>query len=450
MKLAKVIPIHKADSKYIVTNYRPISLLPIFSKIFEKLMYKRVMEFITKNNILIPSQFGFQKNKSTELAVNAIINNIINSFDIKETSYCIFLDFAKAFDTVNHDILIKKLEHYGIRGMPLNWFKSYLYQRQQSTEIEGTLSDIEYIKCGVPQGSVLGPLLFLLYINDIANSSSILKFFLFADDTTLFYSAKTSPYLEKQLNVELKKVNNWLVSNKLSLNVGKSCFLNFSLVPPIIDIKIKIANKIIEQKKVTKYLGVLIDDKLLWKDHIQSINMKIRKGIGILYNLKEFVTQSTLKTLYYSFIQPYLDYNILNWSCAPSSNLDCLKVSTNKAVRTILSKNKREHAPPLFKELDILPLDDLIKLRRASFMWKVKNNLLPTTMTSWFQINNSIITNRIHNEVTYILPQPRIEYAKRHITFSGPELWNSEIPNEPKKSTSSKAFKNKYKKYLSN
>ena len=319
------------------------------------------MDFVTKNNILTPNQFGFQKNKSTEQAVNAIVNNIINSFEIKESAYCIFLDFAKAFDTVNHDILIKKLEHYGIRGLTLNWFKSYLHERKQYTDIEGTLSDIDDIKCGVPQGSVLGPLLFLIYINDIINSSSILKFFLFADDTTLFYSAKTSSFLEKQLNDELKKVNKWLISNKLSLNAGKSCFLNFSLVPPIADIKIKIANKALEQKKVTKYLGVLIDDKLLWKEHIQSINLKIRKGIGVLYNLKEYVTQSTLKTLYYSFIQPYLDYNIINWSSAPPTNLDCIKVSTNKAVRTILSKRKREHALPFFKELGILPLDDLIK-----------------------------------------------------------------------------------------
>ena len=259
-----------------------------------------------------------------------------------------------------------------------------------------------------------------------------------------------SPFLEKQLNNELKKVNKWLISNKLSLNVGKSCFLNFSLVPPIPNIRIEIANRIIEQKKVTKYLGVLIDDKLLWKEHIQSINMKIRKGIGVLYNLKEFVTQSILKTLYYSFVQPYLDYNIINWSSAPTSNIDCLRVSTKKAVRTILSKNKREHALPFFKELGILPLDELIKFRRASYMWKIKNNLVPRTLTSWFQINESTIINRLNTDIIYVLPQPRLEYAKRHITYTGVRLWNSEIPSELKHSTSSKTVKNKFKKQLLN
>ena len=145
------MPLHKAESRYVVSNYRHISLLPILSKIFEKLMYKRLIDFISKNNILTQNQYGFQVNRSTELALNAIINNIVNSFEKKESAYCIFLDFAKAFNTVNHDILLKKLEHYGIRGTPLNWFKSYLYDRQQLTEINDTLSDIDYIKCGVPR-----------------------------------------------------------------------------------------------------------------------------------------------------------------------------------------------------------------------------------------------------------------------------------------------------------
>ena len=157
LKLAKIIPIHKNGSVFTVSNFRPISLLPIFSKIFERLVYDRLICFVKKHNILTPNQYGFQANKSTEHAVNEITNCIINSFENKESAFGIFLDFAEAFDTVNHQILISKLEHYGIRGTPLNWFKSYLGNRQQCTDIEGTLSSMNVIKCGVPKGVSLDP-----------------------------------------------------------------------------------------------------------------------------------------------------------------------------------------------------------------------------------------------------------------------------------------------------
>ena len=227
LKMSKIIPLHKGDSIFEIINYRPISLLPIISKIFEKLIFERLFGFITEHNILYQNQFGFQKNKSTELAVNSILSSVTTSLENKETAYCIFLDFAKAFDTVNHNILIQKLEYHGVRGKALDLFKSYLSDRQQFTEIDDTLSDMEYIKCGVPQGSVLGPLLFLIYINDIIESSTLLKFFLFADDTTIFYSCKPNDHTEQILNNELAKVSNWLAANKLSLNVSKSNFLAF-------------------------------------------------------------------------------------------------------------------------------------------------------------------------------------------------------------------------------
>ena len=191
-------------------------------------MHTRITEFITNNSILNEYQFGFQKNKSTELAISTIVTKIIDSFENKEYVHCIFLDFAKAFDTVNHKILLQKLEYHGIRGKSLKWFDSYLTDRQQYTEVNNILSDVDYIKCGVPQGSVLGPLLFLLYINDISESSNLLKYFLFADDTTIFYSSKNAEENEKILNTEIDKVSEWLSANKLSLNVRKSKLLTFT------------------------------------------------------------------------------------------------------------------------------------------------------------------------------------------------------------------------------
>ena len=182
-----------------------------------------------------------------------------------------FLDFAKAFDTVNHEILLQKLKYYDIRDKALLWFTSYLTNRTQYSEIGDTLSEIGYIKCGVPQGSVLGPLLFLLYVNDITESSNILKFFLFADDTTLFYSDKTNAETENTLNTELHKISDWLAANKLSLNVGKSNFIIFSLGNNKKSLNILINNLPVSEKTVTKYLGILMDNKLNWKQHIQMI-----------------------------------------------------------------------------------------------------------------------------------------------------------------------------------
>ena len=229
LKLVHVTPIHKGNSRLAVTNYRPISVLSIISKVFKQTVHKRVYDFFISHNIIYEHQFGFKKNKSTSLAVLDIYSKLIKSIENKEFSCCRFLDFAKAFDTVNHEILLLKLEHYGITGIVNDWFRSYLSLRPQKVKINRFLSDEQYIKCGVPQGSMLGPLLFLINIIDMPYASKILDFHLFADDTSIFISNKNLEELETIVNSELVNISDWFFSNKLTFNVSKS---NFIIIHP--------------------------------------------------------------------------------------------------------------------------------------------------------------------------------------------------------------------------
>ena len=295
MKLAMILPFFKRGSKLEVSNYRPVSVLPIISKLLEKLTLKRLTSFMEKNKIIYEHQFGFQKNTSTTLAVVDFYTKIVNTLDKGNYACSVFFYFAKAFDTVNHKILISKLENYGIRGAVKQWFESYLSNTKQTVKIGCTFSDEKQITCGVPQGSILRPILFLLYINDndIKNSAKQINFFLFTDDTSTVLMHKNIEELEKIYNKELKNVKNWLDANKLSLNVSKSNMILFlkNRTKTSKKLSVKIMGEEIKEKEYTKYLGILIDNKLSWKQHINHVNLKVPKGLAILYKLRNYLSE---------------------------------------------------------------------------------------------------------------------------------------------------------------
>ena len=305
-KIAMVIPSHKNGALDDVNNYRPISLLSVFSKIMEKLMASRLTNFLELHEIIYPNQFGFRAGYSTSHSLISITENIRKSLDNGKFGCGVFIDLKKAFDTVNHDILLTKLENYGIRDEALDWFKSYLINRRQYVHLNGVNSSTRNISCGVPQGSVLGPILFLLYINDLPNISDKLKFYLYADDTNIYFESKNLKLLERTMNKELDKLYEWLCINRLSLNISKTNFVIFCPPSkPKVPITIKINKEAIDESQYVKYLGILIDSELSFKYHIVELKKKISRSIGVLYRLRPFVNTKILFILFYYMVLLY-------------------------------------------------------------------------------------------------------------------------------------------------
>ena len=303
LKTACITPLYKGGDALLLKNYRPVSVLPVLSKVFEKLMCNRLTEFISSKDILHKNQFGFRKNHSTELALTVLTEKLMHALDNGEHTIGLFLDLSKAFDTVNHDILLYKLSHYGIRGVALDWFKSYLNNRNQAVKFD-VISDVKAVVCGVPQGSILGPVLFLLNVNDLFCVSSVLYTIMFADDTNMFIQGKNISELENIMNEEIKKKVTWLYANMLSLNIDKTYCMLFTDSKRHSNrvVNIYINGSHIETAFETKFLGVILDNKLSRKSHIDYISLKIAKGIGIVKKAKFCFTKKTLLSLYCTFI----------------------------------------------------------------------------------------------------------------------------------------------------
>ena len=310
----------------------------------------------------------------------------------------------------------------------------------QCTEVGDSQSELEIIRWGVPQGSVLGPLLFLIYINDIVNSSNIFKFILFADDTSLYYSCKNVQALESIMNQELSKISEWLSANRLSLNVGKSKLLYFTNNNRTVlqNINIKINDQILAEVSSAKYLGVYIDNKLQWDSHINAIKLRLSKGASILAKIRHYVPKSVLRSLYFTFINSHIDYNLLNWGIAPLANIEMISKKTRKAIRLISFKPYDEEAIPLFKQHTILPLEETFLLKQAKFMWKMQNELLPPSLTRNFKFNNRNQLALSHN---------RLDISAKHITYAGPRLWTA-IPADIQSKLTPRSFSISMKNFL--
>ena len=442
LKIAKVCPIFKSGDKSDFQNYRPISVLPSFSKVFVKVVHSRLLSSLQSNNVLCRNQFGFRKNHSTYMALIELYDKVSLAIDNNEFSIGIFIDLSKAFDTLDHRILLKKLEHYGIRGMALKWFVSYLSNRSQCVSLNGVMSDLKPITHGVPQGSILGPLLFILYINDIVNCSEHLFFVLFADDTNLFFSHKDVLHLFNTVNRELGKLSDWFKVNKLSLNVKKTNYILFGRKYMTLSEthNVLIDGLRIERVQCTKFLGVFIDEKLNWKKHIEHIASKISKGLGAMGRVRNIVPVKALLMLYHALIYPYLTYCNIVWGSTCTSSLSKLISLQNRAVRLITRSSFKSSCNPLYANNNFLKLNDIVKFQAAQFMFKIKHNLLPMSCMSFITVSN---TERSHNtrKVSYFVFEGCRTVAREgSISYYGPRLWDS-LPRDIQESNGIAIFK---------
>ena len=442
MKTAKIIPIYKAGDKHIFSNYRPISLLPQFSKILEKIFYKRLDDFITKQNILCDQQYGFRKNRTTTLALLDFVAEITTAIENKQYVVGVFLDLKKAFDTVNYEILLTKLESYGIRGMPLTWLTSYLTNRNQYVQIMDCKSKLEQVKCGVPQGSILGPLLFILYVNDMCKVSRLLKAVVFADDTNLLCCGDDLEQLLDTVGIEMKKLQSWFDTNKLTLNLSKTKYIIFGNRPTNTDKNLTINNIEIERVNEIKFLGVIIDNKLSWKPHIMYIKSKMSKSLAVLYKVKDFINQSSLYTLYCSFILPYIIYCVEVWGNTYKTNTDPIFILQKKAIRIVTNADYREPTNPLFIKLNTLKFNDLVDFKTIQLMFKVKNDQLPNSIQGLFEWREN--TYYLRGTLMFKRHFARTNLKLHCITVKGVELWNTSS-EELKNCSTLPKFKKMYK-----
>ena len=450
LKVGKITPIFKKGSPEDLGNYRPVSTLPLFGKIFEKVIYTRIYDFAISQNLINPNQFGFRKSHSTSHAVNHSVKIIEDHLAEHKHVLGIFIDLSKAFDTIDHNILLSKLNCLGIRGNAQNLIKSYLSQRTQYTDVLGEKSDSLMVKFGVPQGSVLGPLLFLLYINDISRCSTLGKFILFADDTNIFVEGRSAEEAYKKGNELLRSVQNYMYLNKLHINMSKCCYIHFK--PKVFRNKLSDAPATnhqlvlddfpIKKTHQTKFLGVIIDENLSWEPHITALRRKLNYASATLYRIRDNVPVYLHKDLYHTLFESHLVYCISVWGGCSLYKVARLWISQKHCVRILFGDKeafldkyrtcararpysnqllgedfyKREHTKPLFQKHNILAFRNLYTYYTIMEVLKILKLRSPIALHSEFNLS-------LRKETTIIIDRPAENFISRSST-----LWNKIAP----------------------
>ena len=452
-KIPRVTPIFKKGKKNDLNNYRPISVIPTVAKILEKIVYEQLFSYFNDNNLLTSCQSGFRSFHSTLTALTEATNSWSVNIDNGLLNGVVFLDLKKAFDTIDHSIILRKLQFYGIEQESLKWFQSYLDDRKQVCCVNGHMSNSRSVSCGVPQGSNLGPLLFLIYINDLPNCLSTASPRMFADDTNVSLASSTLFELENMLNQELQNLNIWLKVNKLSLNIAKTEFMIIGSRQRLnvnVDghINISINDQPIKKVNETETLCMTIDQHLTWSKPVEEKSKKISSAIGALKRIRPFITIDVANKIYKAIIQPHLDYCSMVWDGLGVTLLDKIQKLQNRAARIITQSSYYTSASSLLEELGWDNVLTRWKKQKAILMFKTLNNGAPE------YLRNLFIDRNTHYDLRNAggklnLPRPRTDYLKRSFSYSGAQLWNN-LPESIRTIKSLKNFKKAIQNYFEN